>query len=102
MATGEQLKALLKSHAAGDEERFRSTALRIATHSARGSAAEVAATNLIAVHPVTGWWRERPHLGRCERMGKYSLIATIDAPDVDADLYTAIATQAAIATDVTR
>ena len=35
MATGEQLKALLKSHVAGDEERFRSTALQIAAHSAR-------------------------------------------------------------------
>lgn len=35
MATAEQLKALLKSHVAGDEERFRATALQIAAHSAR-------------------------------------------------------------------
>jgi len=42
MATGEQLKALVKSHAAGDEERFRSTALQIAAHSARKGATQLA------------------------------------------------------------
>ena len=34
MATGEQLKALLKSHAAGDDELFRSVALQVAAHEA--------------------------------------------------------------------
>jgi SpoVK/Ycf46/Vps4 family AAA+-type ATPase len=35
VATGEQLKALVKSHAAGDEERFRAIALQIAAHNAK-------------------------------------------------------------------
>ena len=35
MATAEQLKSLLKSHVAGDEERFRATALQIAAHNAK-------------------------------------------------------------------
>jgi SpoVK/Ycf46/Vps4 family AAA+-type ATPase len=35
MATAEQLKALLRSHATGDEERFRAVALQIAAHSAK-------------------------------------------------------------------
>ena len=35
MATAEQLKALLKSHVAGDDERFRAIALQIAAHNAR-------------------------------------------------------------------
>ena len=35
MATAEQLKALLKSHVAGDDERFRTTALQIAAHNAK-------------------------------------------------------------------
>ncbi len=34
MATGEQLKALLKSHAAGDNDLFRSVALQVAAHEA--------------------------------------------------------------------
>ena len=35
MATGEQLKALFKSHIAGDDERFRAIALQIAARSAK-------------------------------------------------------------------
>ena len=35
MATAEQLKALLRSHVAGDEERFRAIALQIAAHAAK-------------------------------------------------------------------
>jgi SpoVK/Ycf46/Vps4 family AAA+-type ATPase len=35
VATAEQLKALLKSHVAGDDERFRAIALQIAAHSAK-------------------------------------------------------------------
>lgn len=42
MATGEQLKALLRSYAAGDEERFRTTALQIAAYSARNGSTELA------------------------------------------------------------
>jgi len=35
VATAEQLKALLRSHVAGDEERFRAVALQIAAHNAK-------------------------------------------------------------------
>ena len=35
MASSEQLKALLLSHADGDEERFLSVALQVAAHEAR-------------------------------------------------------------------
>src|SRR6266508_6315156 len=35
VATGEQIKALLKSHASGDAERFRAIALQIAAHAAK-------------------------------------------------------------------
>lgn len=35
MATAEHIKALFKSHAAGDDERFRAIALQIAAHSAK-------------------------------------------------------------------
>lgn len=42
MATAEQLKALLKSHAAGDEERFRAIVLQIAAQTARQGNAQLA------------------------------------------------------------
>ena len=35
MASGEQLKALLKSHADGDDDRFFSVAMQVAAHEAR-------------------------------------------------------------------
>jgi hypothetical protein len=64
-----------------------------------GTATELASCNLIAVYPVTGWWRERPHLGRWAREGRYSLIVTIETADVEVDLYTPIVNQAAITTE---
>jgi len=42
VASPEQLKALLKSHAAGDNERFRAIALQIAAHSAKKGDTELA------------------------------------------------------------
>lgn len=65
-----------------------------------GPAADAAMTNLIAVHPVTGWWRERPHLGRYGKAARYSLIVSIEAPEVEVDLYAAISTQATIITEI--
>jgi SpoVK/Ycf46/Vps4 family AAA+-type ATPase len=42
VATAEQLKALLRSHAAGDDDRFRSIAMQIAAHAARKGNAQLA------------------------------------------------------------
>lgn len=42
MATAEQLKALMRSHAAGDDDRFRSIAMQIAAHAARKGNAQLA------------------------------------------------------------
>jgi hypothetical protein len=58
-----------------------------------GTAAELAQCGVIAVFPVTGWWKERPHLERWGRKARYSLVVTLETPKVDIDLYTPIATQ---------
>ena len=42
MASAEQIKALLKSHVAGDDERFRAVSLQIAAHSARSGDTQLA------------------------------------------------------------
>jgi len=57
-----------------------------------GTAAELAQCGMVAVFPVTGWWRERPHLERWNRKARYSLVVTLETPRVDVDLYTPIAT----------
>jgi hypothetical protein len=65
-----------------------------------GTAADLAQCNRVAVYPVTGWWRERPHLGRVERKARYSLLITIETPRMDVNLYAAIATAAEIGTEL--
>lgn len=65
-----------------------------------GTAAELAQCNRIAVYPVTGWWRERPHLGRVERNARYSLLITIETPRQDVNLYAAIAAAAEVRTEL--
>ncbi|MFH0778541.1 MAG: S8 family peptidase, partial [Candidatus Eisenbacteria bacterium] len=65
-----------------------------------GTAVELASCDRIAVYPVTGWWRERPHLQRWGRKARYSLIVTIEAPEQEVDLYTPIMNEATIRTEV--
>ncbi len=56
-----------------------------------GTAAELAASNMIAIYPVIGWWRERAHLGKWNRKTRYSLIVSINTPEQNIDIYTPVA-----------
>jgi hypothetical protein len=49
---------------------------------------------MIAIFPVTGWWRERPHLGYANKQARYSLIVSLETPEED--IYTPIANQIGI------
>ncbi|WP_322994869.1 S8 family peptidase [Castellaniella sp.] len=62
----------------------------------KGSAAELASRGALAVYPALGWWKTRPILERYDQRVRYSLVISINAPDVDVDLYTPIATQIGI------
>jgi Subtilase family len=64
------------------------------------TAAEVASCNLIAVYPVIGWWRERKHLGRTERLARYSLIVTIETPAEQVDIYSPVESMVAVSIPV--
>lgn len=61
----------------------------------QGTAAALAARGYIAVYPVTGWWRELKARDRSEIGVPYALIVSIEAPEVDVDLWTAIETRVA-------
>lgn len=65
------------------------------------SAAEVAECGQLTVSPVTGWWRERKHLGFVEKKTRYALIVTISTPATEVDLYTPIAQAVGVTTEVT-
>lgn len=57
----------------------------------RGSAAALAERDSIGVFPISGWWKEKPGLGRWERSARYALLVSIRAPEAEIDLYTPIA-----------
>lgn len=62
----------------------------------KGTAAELAASNFLAVYPVTGWWKERSYLGKAESRCRFSLIVSIETEAEEVDLYTPVATQIGI------
>ena len=64
----------------------------------QGTAAELASSNIIAVYPGIGWWRERKHLGKVENQTRYALIVTIHTPDETIDIYTPVAIRVEIPT----
>jgi hypothetical protein len=55
-----------------------------------GEAVELAARNLLYVHPISGWWRERQALGRYDSEARYALILSLETPDAEVDLYTQV------------
>ena len=66
----------------------------------QGSASDLAMSNLIAVSPTVGWWRERSHLGKLKKRTRYALIVSITSPGQDIDIYTPVATQIGVAVPV--
>lgn len=58
-------------------------------------ASDLARRNLIAVHPVAGWWKSKALIERGLPNVRFSLIVEIDAQELEADLYAEV--QAAIA-----
>ncbi len=63
-----------------------------------GTAADLAQKGIIAVYPVTGWWKERPKLEKWRKNARYSLIVTISTPKTNVDVYTPIVNQISIET----
>ncbi|WP_427914802.1 S8 family peptidase [Ramlibacter sp. MMS24-I3-19] len=58
-----------------------------------GTAAQLANRGQLAVFPAMGWWRNRPSHGRFERAARYALLVSIEAPEVEQDLYATVAQQ---------
>lgn len=55
-----------------------------------GTASDLSQSNHIAVYPITGWWKNRKNLRKFHSKLRYSLIVTIEAPEVEIDLYSTI------------
>lgn len=67
----------------------------------RGTAADLAASNTVAVFPAVGWWRERHHLERWSNTCRYSLIVSVSTPREDVDIYTPVSIQVRIPVAIT-
>lgn len=66
----------------------------------KGPAADLASRGMLAVFPVSGWWKTRPKLERYNHCTQYSLLVSIRAPEVDVDMYTAIENQVNVTVEV--
>lgn len=55
-----------------------------------GTAADLAQRGVIAVYPVTGWWKTRKKLDKYNKRARYSLIVSIKTPETDINLYNTI------------
>lgn len=58
-----------------------------------GSAADLANSGVLAVHPVGGWWKNNRRSDRVDREVRYALIVSLRTPDESIDLYTPVAVQ---------
>ena len=55
------------------------------------TAAEAAEAGVVGVFPRSGWWKERPYLGKGASKARYSLIIAIRTPKTEVDIYTPVA-----------
>lgn len=65
-----------------------------------GAAAGLASRGVLAVFPTAGWWKTRPRLERYNMSARYSLVISIHAPEVNVDLYAAVANQVGVSVQV--
>lgn len=66
-----------------------------------GTAAALASKGAIAVYPVAGWWKNRAKDDQSEQGVEYSLVISIESPEVDVDLWTPVYQQVQPTIEVT-
>ncbi len=65
-----------------------------------GFAADLAERGVIAVYPVSGWWKDQPKRDRSEKGARYALIVSIETPGVEADIWTPVAQQVGVPVEI--
>jgi hypothetical protein len=65
-----------------------------------GFAADVAERGVIAVYPVSGWWKDQPKRDRSHLGARYALIVSIETASVETDIWTPVAQQVGVAIEV--
>lgn len=65
------------------------------------SAVQLCECNLIAIYPVSGWWKTRTNLERYNKKVRYALVVSLSTPKIDVDFYTPIITQIQNVSEIT-
>lgn len=58
-----------------------------------GTAADLAERGVIAVYPVSGWWKDQPRGDRSDFGVRYALVVSIEVDAENVDIWTPVATQ---------
>ena len=66
-----------------------------------GTAQELAARGVIAIFLVGGWWKDQPKHDRSANGVRYSLLVSIETPPTDVDIWTPVAQEVGIVTQIT-
>jgi hypothetical protein len=61
-----------------------------------GTAADLAARGLIAIYPVTGWWKELQARDQSDLGARYALLISIETPIQDVDIWTPVAIEVGV------
>ena len=67
-----------------------------------GTAADLAERGVVAIYPVSGWWKERKDRDHSERGARYALIVSIETPGQDVDVWTPVAQEVGIEVEIGR
>jgi subtilisin family serine protease len=65
-----------------------------------GTAADLAESNLVAIYPTVGWWRERHHLEKWDSWTRYSLIVSLETEEQTVPIYQTVANMVRIQVEV--
>lgn len=65
-----------------------------------GTATDLASRGGVAVYPVSGWWKDLISRDRSDAGSRYALLVSIEAPEVEVDLWTPISTQLAVPIEI--
>jgi hypothetical protein len=60
------------------------------------NAADLAERGVIAVYPVSGWWKDQPNRDCSEKGARYALIVSIETPGIETDIWTPVAQQVGV------
>lgn len=61
-----------------------------------GPAAELARRGVVGIFPVSGWWKDQPARDRSAHGARYALVVSIEAEDLDVDIWTPVAQQVGV------